>query len=307
MADNTLPKIIGPLFALATSMIDGLAAHETAIGVKQNTQAALSPDFMAAQLAQAAFLAAQSAQPPLSTQVRNVDNAARTFISHSADVLGLFLGRSYSQAWDATGFPNDSTAVPPTIEERQALLQALSGYFSNHPDQENAGFGVSSAQAQSLFDDLSQARAAVNEQLAAKGAKKVTRDAAEKVLRRRMRGLIDELGQLLPDDSPLWYAFGLNPPAAPSTPEAPSSLVAQQGGEAGSLQIDWADTPRAARYRVWKQIVGVDPAYVAAATVYDSDTVLSGLPSGATVNIQVTAVNDAGESVPSVPVQAVIS
>jgi hypothetical protein len=108
-------------------------------------------------------------------------------------------------------------------------------------------------------------------------------------------GLIAELEQLLPDDDPRWYAFGLNPPAAPATPEVPDGLVLTPG-EPGILHADWADTPRAQRYRVWKQVVGTDEDFVAALTVNDSDATLTALPSGATVRVRVTAVNEAGES-----------
>ncbi|NCO39978.1 MAG: hypothetical protein GW892_14845, partial [Armatimonadetes bacterium] len=65
-------------------------------------------------------------------------------------------------------------------------------------------------------------------------------------------------------------------------------------GEPGTLLADWADAPRAQRYRVWKQVVGVDEDFVAALTVNDSDATLTGLPSGTTVRIRVTAVDDAG-------------
>jgi len=43
-------------------------------------------------------------------------------------------------------------------------------------------------------------------------------------------------------------------------------------------------------------VVGVDAKPIAVATVTDSDATLTGLPSGKTVNVTVTAVNDAGES-----------
>jgi len=63
--------------------------------------------------------------------------------------------------------------------------------------------------------------------------------------------------------------------------------------------LDWADTPRAERYHVYKQLVGTDADFVLAATVYDSDATLADLPSGTAVRVKVTAVNEAGESQPS--------
>ena len=43
------------------------------------------------------------------------------------------------------------------------------------------------------------------------------------------------------------------------------------------------------------------------AAVNDSDATLNGLPTSATVRIQVTAVNDAGESQPSEAVEIVVT
>lgn len=74
----------------------------------------------------------------------------------------------------------------------------------------------------------------------------------------------------------------------------------------GEVVADWSDAPRADRYRVWKQVVGVDAEFVAFGTPTDSDFTLTGLPSGATVKVRVTAVNDAGESEASETKQIVV-
>lgn len=41
-------------------------------------------------------------------------------------------------------------------------------------------------------------------------------------------------------------------------------------------------------------MTGVDADFIAVASVTDSDATLTGLPSGTTVQIQITALNDAG-------------
>lgn len=221
-------------------------------------------------------------------------------------MLATSLGSQWSQAWEATGFPNQSLAVPSRMEERQALLASLQAYFTANPAKENAPLLVTAARAGTLFTALSDARSAVNGGLVDVGQKKATRDAADRVLRRRMRGLIDELTQLIAADDPRWQAFGLVPPANPDTPDVPDGLVLTAGGP-GIVLADWADAPRATGYRVFKQVIGTDPDFVPAVTVSDSDATLSGLPSGATVAIRVTATNDQGdESQPSTFVQIVV-
>jgi hypothetical protein len=192
---------------LAEGVADGLHEQETTVGIRQNTEVVLRADLIAAQKAQAAYLAARSAKMTATNAQTVADSNARAFISSA-------------------------------------------------------------------------------------------RDGAEAALRRRLRGLIDELTQLLPADDPRWFAFGLNPPAAPDTPDAPTGLTLT-AGEGGSVLVDWADAPRAARYRVFKQVVGTDADFVYALTVMDSDATLNGFPHGATVRERVTAANDGGESQPS--------
>ena len=77
-------------------------------------------------------------------------------------------------------------------------------------------------------------------------------------------------------------------------------------GEDGNAFADWDDTPRALRYHVELQIVGVDLDFRRVATVTDSDATITGLPSGATVRVRVLAVNDAGNGPPSGVVEVVL-
>jgi hypothetical protein len=58
--------------------------------------------------------------------------------------------------------------------------------------------------------------------------------------------------------------------------------------------------------RRWVFIVGVDTDYRNVATANDTEATLTNLPSGKTAKIQITAVNDAGESGPSAEMDAVI-
>jgi hypothetical protein len=220
-------------------------------------------------------------------------------------VLEPFLGAEPSAAWEPAGFPADSLAIPATQAERQALLGKLRDYFTANPARENAPLVITAAQANSLFTALSDARSAANQGNTNAVEKKTLRDAAVTALRKRMRGLIDELEQLLADEDARWYAFGLNPPGAPATPEVPDGL-ALAGGGPGTVDADWSDAARAEHYRVWKQVVGVDADFVAVGSPTDSDFTLTGLPSGATVKVQITAVNDAGESQPSTTQQMVV-
>lgn len=299
MASNTLPSGLDALFTLAEDLADGLSAHAAAIGILQNTETKVRADLLATTTAQTNYLSAQAAKIGLTTAQTVADSNGKAFIGITRDVLAVTLGGQWSQLWDATGFPNQSLAVPAKTADRQALLAALQAYLTANPAKENAPLGVTAAAGGMLFTALSDARSAVNAGLVESGQKKALRDTAETTLRKRMRGAIDELGQLLDDLDPRWYAFGLIPPGLSDQPDQPADLVLTAGAP-GSVLADWSDAARAVSYRVYKQIVGVDANFVLAITVSDSDCTLSGLPSGATVKVKVIAVNaDGGESIPS--------
>jgi hypothetical protein len=111
-----------------------------------------------------------------------------------------------------------------------------------------------------------------------------------------LRHTLGELGQLMPDNDPRWFAFGLVPPGTVQTPDVPDGLVLNAGpAGSGVLYLDWDDAPRADRYRIWRQLPG-EPEPVVVATVTESDATLSGQPLGQPIAIAISAVNDAGET-----------
>ena len=305
MATNAMPKQLDQVETLAEDMADGLHDHEVAVKVKQNTEEAVRADLDAAKTAGTNYDAKVSASKALNTAATVADSNGKAFIGTAKRVLVTFLGSRWTQAWSATGFPNNSTAIPSTTGERQALLWSLKNYFTANAAHENAPLNVTAERAETLFNALKDARNAVNNGNAAAGEAKATRDTAFETLQRRMRGLIDELGQLLLPDDPRWYAFGLSRPSDPETPGVPDGLVLT-AGTPGSIIADWGKSRRADRYRVFKQEVGTDADFVHVTTETDSDVTLNGFASGATVKVRVTAANEAGESQPSAEAQIVV-
>lgn len=305
MAANPIPTSLNALTALAEDAADGANTHEVAVGLKQNKEADIRFDLTDLLPKIATHAAAVGAKPALSAAVRTADSNGKAFIATARDVLAPSLGGQWSQAWEPTGFPNQSLGVPRTQPERQSLLAALRDYFTANPTQENAPLSITAALGGTRFTALSNARSGFNQGVTLIGQTKVIRDVAVTKLTKRLRGLIDELTQLLANDDPRWYAFGFNPPAAPETPDQVEGLVATPG-TAGNAFADWDDTPRALRYHVEIQIVGVDANFRRVATVTESDATITGLPSGSTVRVRIIAVNDAGNGLPSDVLEVVL-
>jgi len=303
MAANPIPTSLNALTALAEDAADGANTHEVAIGLKQNKEADIRADLTDLLPKIAAHAVAVGAKPALSAAVRTADSNGKAFIGIARDVLVPSLGGQWSQAWEPTGFPNQSLGVPRTQAERQSLLASLRDFFTANPAKENAPLFVTAALAGTRFTALSDGRSGFNQGVTLIGQNKVAREVSKRKLTKRMRGLVDELTQLLEDDDPIWYAFGFNPPAAPETPDQVEGLVVTPGPD-GDAFADWDDTPRALRYHVEIQVVGVDAAFRRVATVTESDATITDLPAGSTVRVRVIAVNDAGDGPPSEVVEA---
>jgi hypothetical protein len=127
--------------------------------------------------------------------------------------------------------------------------------------------------------------------------KKGARAQAKQGLKKRLRGLINELGQLIPENDPRWSAFGFDTPADTQAPDAVQGLVLE-GFAAGRVRGEWQESSRAERYWVEIFVVGQDQEFRRVDTVQDSDVELS-LTPGAQVKVRIIAVNEAGPRTPS--------
>jgi hypothetical protein len=297
MATNETPKDLEGLLGLADKMADGLHTDAAGVGIAQNTEAAMRAAITAAQLADVDYGAAKEARVAATAVTQAADDEAQNFLLAAKRVLSQFLGTNWSTAWESTGFPNQSTKVPATQDQRLILCATLKIYFTNNPTREVAALGVTAINAEAKFQALSDGRDAVEHKTREQADKKATRDTAVNGLRKRVRGLIDELTQLLDDTDSRWHVFGLNCPADPDTPEPVGSLALSLGA-AGVIVATWPSALRATRYRPFTQIVGVDAEFVAHDPVHDEFVNLPGFASGQTVKVYIIAANDAGEADP---------
>ena len=298
MARNPLPASFDRLFALATDMIDGAATIGPATGVVQNTAAVLTTPLAAARKSEADFQKARLEKIEATTAQTTADSNAKAFIATAKRILIPQLGAAWSTSWAQVGFVNGSLETPTSLDERFTLLGTLRDYLAAQPAHENAPLGITAAAALALHTASATARAAVNTALRNLATARLTRETAVDALRTRMRGLITELATLLPDDDARWYAFGLSAPGDPETPGTPAAPTLTPGiAGSGLLFLDWPDTRRTDRYRVWQKQPG-ESAFTAVATVTESDATLTALPTGIPLEFQITALNDAGESIP---------
>jgi hypothetical protein len=308
MAENPVPKSIPELLTFAEIVYTGLGAIGSAIYVKQNTPEVLLDALERFRAANGVYDTAVAFKATKTAASTTADADVKNFLGHYTDVLKPRLGRQWNAGWKDTGFANNTLAVPVTTGGRQEAIRVAGEYLTAHADMESAVLGVTAAHAKALHVALDNARTAVRDALSDTTQKRLERDSAMEALRAQLRGTIAELTQLLAPDDARWSRFGLNAPAAPNRPDVPDGLLARPGpAGSGTLYLDWDDAPRAERYRVYKQITGVDSDFVAAVTVHDSAVTLAELPAGAEIKIRVTAANDTGETSPSDEVKVTLA
>jgi hypothetical protein len=120
---------------------------------------------------------------------------------------------------------------------------------------------------------------------------------AFKALRVRLRGLADELKQLIGRDDIRWRAFGLNIPAEPAVPPQPESLEVINDTPL-QLLVRCEPVPYADRYRWWKK-AHMSPADPEAVGTSDLPMfVIENLNGGTHWDIFVSAVNSSGTEGP---------
>jgi hypothetical protein len=215
MAANPCPRNAGDLRAFADRLADGCRMHEDAIGIKQNTRAALHSAKDAAGAAEHQAGRAVADRSTAFAALWGADDAARRKLLDCRMRLVKFLGARWHAGWEPTGFPDRSTAVPRTMDPRYFLLGSLRRYFEQRPEHESAEMGATAALCESARLALHEARVAARQaECVVTGANRARRAALE-ALRKRCRGLVVELWSLLDRADPRWRDFGLKVPASP--------------------------------------------------------------------------------------------
>jgi hypothetical protein len=322
MAQNDIPRTYDPLVELLEDAADGAQAHGTAIGLKQNGEAALrtvlfalighpaGPGGVPAAVPglKAAWNTAKADKVASTAALRTAKSNGRAIASACVGVLKPRLGNQWNNAWQNAGFTTGSLEIP---DNPMTLLQQLRAYFAANPSHEKPdlapGINATAEACETAAQAISTASTASNASNSNAGTAKNNLEAGIKAARSRLTGLREELKQLISDDDERWYAFGFDKPGDPETPEVPENLTAIPGAAgSGNLQVDCDDARRAETYRF--QIVQAgNGSHVAEKLVKESEATFAGLPLGVALRVTVRAGNAAGESQPSGPVEVTLS
>ena len=255
MASNPTPDDDDVLIALTEDLADGCHLHEAAIGIKQNTEAVMRAAGTAASAAKMAIGAANGLVDQKYNLLQAADAAVTVVLKNCRLRLVKVLGSQYNSGWQEAGWPNQSTAIPDSQDQRFTLTGSLDLYFTAHPTAASVDMEATAAICHTAHESVSTARLAVNSAESAQTEAKKTDIATIKTLRKRVRGLIDELGTLVADDDGRYEAFGLTIPANPNAPEGIASLtLTAMGG--GKVFAEWSYATRMTGTRLMLKRVG---------------------------------------------------
>ena len=223
MRNNISVMNITNILALAIKAKDGATAHPE-IALTQNTAAKIQTDLMAAQAKEAEYQGAITAIVPLQEAYLTAIDGAYTFAQRAKDVLKVRCGSQHGALWNTTGFTS-ALKVPATWDGLRVLLGSLGTYFSANAAHEVAAMTVTAASAAALTAALDATRGAVVGARQAAATNYTARETAFATLRVRLRGLADELKQLIGRVDVRWRVFGLKVPAEAAVPRQPEHLV----------------------------------------------------------------------------------
>ncbi|MBL9181279.1 MAG: hypothetical protein JNN17_04000 [Verrucomicrobiaceae bacterium] len=306
MAANPTPDDDDVLKALAEDLADGCHLHEVAISIKQNTEAVIRAaitQFDAMKLARGQ--AEQLVEQKVALH-QTADAAGTTVLKNCRLRLVKLFGGQFNNQWLTAGWPNGTTAIPTTQDGRFSLLGSLKTYFTATPASESGEMEATAAICTTAHTAISDARSALNTAETALDAAKNNEKAAVRTLRKRVRGLIDELGTVIADDDSRYRDFGLNIPALPVAPEPIASLTATASG-GGKVHLMWPYSTRMAGTRLQKKVIGVDDEFVSAGTADGLEKTLAGYTAGQSVVFRAIAYNDGGDATPSPEATVVVT
>lgn len=302
MASNPTPDNEDIAVALAEDLADGCHELEVTLGIVQNTEARLRAAVTAVLTTRQTHATKLQALRDRVSEQQGADAAGSVTLTNCQLRFFKLFGKQFNEQWQLAGWPGQTASVPTQQDQRFTLLNKLKIYFTANPASESTELEATAAACLAAHTAVSDARLAVHAAETEVGdAFKAHKDAV-KALRKRIRGLLDELPLLIAEDDQRYGTFGLNIPAHPSPPQGIASLtLAVQGG--GKLHAAWTYATRMVKTRLLLKRTGIDDEFQSIGTVEGLEKTLEGLAPGE-VQVQAVPYNDAGDG-PGSPVVSV--
>jgi hypothetical protein len=217
MPQNTLPSWIYDLMQLAGNMATGLERHGSWLRMTQTKPAEFREALDHLRGSENAFASLRSAKAAAGKWMNAADKALTEWLAKARLAVMLARGVQWSETWLEAGFTHRRTNLPKAIVPRIELARRVVDFFARNPEFGVPHANVTASHGRKACHDAIGARQ-VRRQLTSECATaKSVRDAAERNLRRKMRGVVLLLSAGLQPTDPRWLDFGLNQPRARSS------------------------------------------------------------------------------------------
>ena len=305
------PALLGLGRKMLAAIIRFLKPGPERIDLKQSDEAKFRADYDAATGAEDAFQRARFERSECIAARRTQEEEAGRFIGRCKDLLAdePGFGPRWNLAWVQAGFKSPGTIeTPADVDGKLEVLRSLATYFSGHPELEvdTPKLQITHLKAGKLEKALADAVNEINTCHTKVDKAATAREQAEEALKQRMRVVIDELSFLLGDMDARWVSFGLNKPGETQRPDQPQNVQASTPSPR-VLALTWEPSARASRYKVRAQVTGRDQEFETVTEVFEPHVDLNTFEPGQTVRVEIVAVNGAGDSAPSQPVEKPIT
>ncbi len=284
---------------MARKSLEGLTQHQASLAITHLTISEVSSLITAAEGNCHIYDTARHLKRQAYVTIRAARVDARALVTRTRDYFTALFGTAWNESWAQLGFSGQSLTTPRTDGDLQRVLVATKQYLLTHATHESVVLGVTAALFTQKLTALNAALTTVTDCRRDQRQRREARDTAESALSAALQKLWTELRTVLAPTDARWLEFIDRVPGDPRVPEAVEDVEAL--AQPGIIALDWEDAGRAARYKVFKQVVGVDAEPVLADTVEASELELTGVPAGATVRLQIVASNAVGDA-PASPV-----
>lgn len=308
MASNAIPPGINDIFRLSNEARAGAAALGANIPLLINTSGEIGSDRGSLFQLENVYQVSLSQMKDAHAALRTARADGKAFATTARKWLEHTYGSTYNQHWRQVGFIHNNLRIPTDDADLSALIEKMALHLGNNPSLENPTpkVNVTAARANTFAAALTTALTGLNGKEQESVTNKSARDQAKKRLRRRLSGLVGELGQRLSEDDGRWRRFGLNLPSAPNVPRVPKDVVVNTNTP-NELFIMCAPSPHATHYRFFTQRPGLDAEPIHVGNADEPMFHLTALATGATYDVYVSAANSGAESRLSKVVQTVVA
>jgi hypothetical protein len=291
---NHIHQKLDPLLMQARRCADGAAEYGTQLTLTYNTATVIRQDITNLEVACRNYIGAKIALSNLYKDQKPAVATAKQRLTLAREILKLRFGTSYSQAWDETAW-RGSLAIPANVARVMTLVRGMETFFRKHPDMEHPTLEMTAQHFGALLQTLVNFDNDIRTKKANLDRSLLARNQAARKLRRRIRGLINELNEVVDENSTIYLSFGLNIPGAKARPQKPQNIQIGLRDEK-MMQVKWDREPGVEYYRVWKRDAAENAEFVVIGSSKDTSFVMEISAVNTDFDLAVTSVNERGES-----------